>query len=108
MAEGRNWEETLTVSADLLHDLENFISHPSSRQQDVLVERDLKIDDTHNLNWLIKHDLFEGVVLHLTLMDTDAYRFLAGYEMALAKPEDVFGDFEVAWQGSHYHLHVRQ
>ncbi len=100
------WEQTLSVSPDLLRNLEDFISHPSTRQQDIFAEQNFPVDSHHHLHWLIKHDLFEGVVLHLTLLDTEAYQFLAGYELALAKPEDALGDFEVSWQGDKYRLHV--
>ena len=100
------WEQTLTVSADIMRNLEDFISHPSTRQQDIFAEQNFPIDSHHHLHWLIKHDLFEGVVLHLTLLDTEAYKFLAGYELALAKPEDALGDFDVSWRGDTYRLHV--
>ncbi len=100
------FEETLTLTATMLKDIDTFITQPESRQADLLVERNFPVEDHIVLNWLIKHDLFEGVVMHLTLLNTDLYENLGTADAALSAAEEVFGEFSISWKGAQYILHV--
>jgi hypothetical protein len=60
------------------------------------------------LNWLIKHDLFEGVLMHLTLLDIDAYEHLGTADAAISSSEEIFGTYQISWKGTTYTLHVVQ
>lgn len=104
MAGQASWEETITVSRQFLNELRSFIHEPGGRQQDVFWRREVDVDKPRQIQLIIKHDLFEGVVLTLNLMDTEEYRFLGGDVRALAVAEDILGDIEVARDGAIYRV----
>ncbi len=99
-------EKTLTVDADLLLGLHDFITQPDTRLADVFAEQNFPVSATVTLNWLIKHDLFEGVVMHVSLIDMEAYRHLGGQEVSISAPEDIYGDYRVSWEETDYILRV--
>lgn len=99
-------EKTLTVDADLLLGLHDFITQPDTRLADVFAEQNFPVSATVTLNWLIKHDLFEGVVMHMSLIDMEAYRHLGGQEVSISAPEDIYGDYRVSWAETDYILHI--
>ncbi|MCY0909197.1 MAG: hypothetical protein C7B44_14745 [Sulfobacillus thermosulfidooxidans] len=101
------WEETLIVDPHQLERLRIFITQPDSRTHDVFAEQTFTINDTIALNWLVKHDLFEGVMMQVSLLDTADYRHLGGDDIIVSNPEDIFGDYRVRWRHAEYLLHVK-
>ncbi len=99
-------EKTLTVDADLLLGLHDFITQPDTRLADVFAEQNFQVSPTVTLNWLIKHDLFEGVVMHVSLIDMEAYQHLGGQEVSISAPEDIYGDYRVSLEETDYILRV--
>ncbi len=81
-----------------LRALDQFISQPDTRSKDVFSGNTITVSDTHHLEWLIKHDLFEGVVMQVSLMDREEGHFLAGMGQPLATAEDILDDFIFTWQ----------
>lgn len=89
---------TITFTEDDLKSLDRFISEPDTRTGDIFRGDTVELSDQYHLDWLVKHDLFEGVVLQVSLMDTEAYRFLAGTSLALAHSENILDDVTFSWQ----------
>ncbi|MGC8487210.1 MAG: hypothetical protein ACP5QO_03170 [Clostridia bacterium] len=100
------WKTTLRLPADFLERLERFIRDPSSREADVFFEQRFDVGDDRSLTVTVKHDIYEGVVMHLTLLDEDAYRFLAGHELELPEAQALPGDYEVRLGSRRYRLHL--
>lgn len=100
------WEKTVRLSKDFPARLERFIRDPASRQADVFYEETWDVGDRRSLTLTVKHDIFEGVVMHLTLLDEDAYRFLGGHEQALREGGELVGDYEVHDAERRYRLRI--
>lgn len=105
VAESNVWEKTVPLTSEKMQQLARFITQPDTRQHDILMEETYEVNASRSLQWLIKHDLFEGVGLYLTLMDPDTMKFLAGTQAALANPEDLAGDYEIGFEGETYRVH---
>lgn len=104
MASRASWEETIRLSPDFLDKLDGFIHEPGSRKAAVFWRREIAVDEPRQLELIIKHDLFEGVVLTVNLMDQDAYQFLGGDVRPLAVAKDVLGDLEIVRDGAVYRV----
>lgn len=102
------WHKTLTFSPDRIRALEAFIKEPDTRQSDIFDSGTFPIDDATRLDWIIKHDLFEGVVLHLSLMSGDGTQFLAGYEVPLSEVHELLTTHPIEHGQSHYQLIIHE
>lgn len=102
-----DWHGVLPLTQKRLQDLETFIREPDTRQHDIFDHGTLIIGSPLSLDWIIKHDLYEGVVMHFSLMDTASARFLAGNEAALSQAQDVLATFAIHYQGNAYILTVQ-
>jgi len=98
--------ETYSVSADFLERLNTFITAPDSRQQDVFSRHIMALDDTLQFEWIIKHDLFEGVVSQLHLFNPVTWHLVVGTQRPISEPEQIFGTYDVWFNGQHYQLTV--
>jgi hypothetical protein len=83
-----DFEGTIALTAAQVRDLDAFIHEPDTRQGDVFDHGSMAVDQHLNLDWIIKHDLFEGVVLQISLMTEDGTRFLAGEGRSLNHVDD--------------------
>lgn len=101
------WTKTVVLPEGLLTDLETFIHHPETRQKDVLWEQNLDVEPNLFLNVTVKHDIFEGTVINLSLVEPQAYRYLAGESRSLGRAQDVLGDYDVVWNESTYRLRLQ-
>jgi hypothetical protein len=100
------WETTWAVGPDTLNALDQFIMHPDTRTSDIFLQKNFPIRPGLQLEWLIKHDLFEGVVLHASLMDTEEYRLLGQQDRHLRQASDALGDIVIDWRQQRFVLHV--
>ncbi|NMP20882.1 hypothetical protein [Sulfobacillus harzensis] len=101
-----DWSGTLTFSEDSLQALDAFIHHPDTRQTDIFQQGTLAVDGQVHLDWIIKHDIFEGVVMHVSLMGDDGTRFLGGDGAVLTEAQEALRTFDVNYEGTTYHLSV--
>ena len=106
LASASLWEESIQLPSGFLSDLETFITRQETRKADVFWQHELMVGPGLTLQIIVKHDLFEGVVLHLTLLDTEAYRFVAGHDVSIKNAEQALGSFEVVHQGATYRIHL--
>ncbi len=102
------WNGSLRLTADSIEALDSFIHHPDMRKGDIFQQGVLEVNDHEHIDWIIKHDLFEGVVMHLSLMGDDGTRFLAGDGMVLQEAEDALRTFAVEHNGTAYHVSVTE
>lgn len=89
---------TVTFTESELEALDRFISEPDTRTGDIFRGDTVELSDQYHLDWIIKHDLFEGVVMQVSLMDTEAYRFLAGTSRPVTHSEDILDDVSFIWK----------
>lgn len=101
------WEDTFITPPEFVQALAAFMADPDSRTCDIFTEKSFAVAPDLALHWVVKHDLFEGTIMHLSLMDTEAYRYLAGLDRPLQQPEDLYGDYDVLWSRQAYRLHIR-
>ncbi len=106
MGSAARWEQRIQVPNDFVSRLNTFITRPDTRRQDVFWEETVPVDPPLTMHLVIKHDLYEGVVLHLSLYDMDAYRFLAGHEVSLREAVEALGAFDVVWQNTTYRIYL--
>ncbi|MCL5967160.1 MAG: hypothetical protein M1516_00685 [Firmicutes bacterium] len=104
--DGTTWEETLRLPEGLSGGLERFIRDPSTREADVFFEQTFDVGDGRSFTVTVKHDLYEGVVMNLTLLDEEAYQFLAGHEAHLGGAGDLPGEYEVRYGQARYRLRL--
>lgn len=95
---------TITLAAPQLEALEAFIHEPDTRQSDIYEQGRLTVGDDVSVDWIIKHDLFEGVVLHISLMGENGTRFLAGEGAALSRAEDALKTFSLSFEDQTYRV----
>lgn len=89
---------TVIVTDSELQALDQFITEPDTRRGDIFRGETLPISDAYYLDWLIKHDLFEGVVVQVSLMDNETHSFLAGTGRSLSQSQDILDDFIFTWE----------
>lgn len=102
------WNGSLRLTADTLKALDSFIHHPDMRTGDIFQQGALDVDKHVHIDWIIKHDLFEGVVMHLSLMGDDGTRFLAGDGSILTEAHDALRTFTLEHGGTAYHVSVTE
>lgn len=101
-----DWNGTLKFSPEQVTALEAFIREPDTRTTDIFDHGTLPVDEATHIDWIIKHDLFEGVVIHLSLMAADGTRYLAGTEAILAETADVFQTLTIDHEGRLYSVTI--
>ena len=69
-------------------------------------EKIFDVGERRSLTVTVKHDIYEGVMMNLTLLDEEAYRFLAGRESHLNEAGDLPGEYEVRFGEAHYRLRL--
>lgn len=95
-------------SDDALQALDRFIHQPESREQDVFLSETYEVGDTRVLEWVIRHDIFEGVLSNLNLVDQEAYRHLEGTTSPIERAEDAIQTFSLTYDGKTYALKVQK
>lgn len=88
---------TVVFTEPELGALDQFITEPDTRTGDIFRTDTLQVSEAYYLDWLIKHDLFEGVVMQVSLMDSEEHRFLAGTDRPLTESQDILDDFIFTW-----------
>lgn len=101
-----DWNGTITLSTESIGHLSTFMHQPDTRHSDIFDQGSLEATPDHRIDWIIKHDLFEGVVFQLSLMNQDGTMFLAGSGSVLQEPADILGTHTIEHRDSTYHLHV--
>lgn len=103
-----HWTGSLTFSPSQKEALETFIHHPDTRSSDIFDQGTLAVkDQSLRLDWIIKHDLFEGVVIHFSLMADDGSRFLAGDESTLSDAQALCKTYKITYQDQTYEIDVQ-
>jgi len=102
----QTWNKTIRLPGDFPARLERFIRDPSSRAADVFFEETFDIGDRTTLTVTVKHDLYQGVVLHLTLLADDGSRYLGGTEAEIAEATDLPGQYEVRRGSRRYRVRL--
>ncbi|PSR22642.1 MAG: hypothetical protein C7B45_06205 [Sulfobacillus acidophilus] len=102
-----DWTGTLTFTPEQQQALEAFIREPDTRRDDVFAHGSLETGSPARLDWIIKHDIFEGVVVHFSLMTPDGGSFLAGVEQSLSHAPDLFQTYDIRYQGRQYSVTVK-
>lgn len=103
-----DWKGTLTLTASRIAALDDFIHQPDTRTGDVFNQGVLEVGGDTVVDWIIKHDLFEGVVVHFSLMAEDGTRFVAGAEGSLSRAGDLLGEHVIEHEGKRYRITVSQ
>ncbi|PSR25213.1 hypothetical protein SAMN00768000_3176 [Sulfobacillus thermosulfidooxidans DSM 9293] len=101
-------DNQISITPDMLSQLEVFITQPDRRTSDIFAERNFPLDHHLNLHWIIRHDIFEGVVMHLSLIDTEEYRHIAGFDKSITTAHDIEGEYVLQNSSALYRLHVYQ
>lgn len=96
----------VTVDPNFLHALDRFIHEPESRRSDVLVRRQWAPAPGLEVHWAVKHDLFAGVLMVASVVDTEAGRVVADQEKPIARPDDVLGEITLAAGGRTVRIRV--
>ncbi len=102
-----DWSGTLTFDDSKLVELETYIHEPYSRSGDIFDQGTLNTGKGPQLDWVIKHDLFQGVILHLNLMTEDNSAFLAGQEEQLSKARDLLNTYTLKHDGRTYQITIK-
>ena len=97
-----NWTGTVTLTAEQLESLDRFIHEPYTRVSDIFQRGRLEVDSHFAVDWIIKHDLFEGVVAHFSLMSHDGSTFFVGTEQTLSRVDDWFQDYAIEHDNRRY------
>ncbi len=100
-------EHVARLSPSTLEQLENFITRPDTRQSDIFIEKYFPLAPPLVLNWIVKHDIFEGVIMHLSLIDTDLYRHITGTDKTIGEARDIFGEYIVHNDTDTYRLDIK-
>ena len=103
-----DWSGTLTLQPEQVNALESFIREPDTRQSDIFDQGSLGQDGSVRVDWIIKHDLYEGVVVHFSLMSADGTQFLSGAEKSLREAQDLFERFTLTHDNHDYDISVRR
>lgn len=103
-----DWSGTLTLQPEQVDALEAFIREPDTRGSDIFDQGSLDHDGDVRVDWIIKHDLYEGVVAHWSLMSADGNTFLCGAEKSLREARDLFDRFTLSHDGRDYEISVRR
>ncbi|MCY0899626.1 MAG: hypothetical protein OWU33_11960 [Firmicutes bacterium] len=106
MSHPSQWKETLTFSSDDLQSLEVFIHEPDTRRSDIFREGTLAEHDGVRIDWVIKHDLFEGVVVHFSALNADGTIFYGGDQATLRDARDLIGTYHIRHGESTYDITV--
>lgn len=101
-----DWNGTITLSAESIGHLSTFMHQPDTRQSDIFDQGSLEATPGRRIDWIIKHDLFEGVVFQLSLMNQDGTMFLAGSGSILQEPADILGTHMIEHSDGTYHVNV--
>jgi hypothetical protein len=103
-----NTADTLVVTVDqnLWDALGRFIHEPESRRSDVLVHRQWVPAPGLEVHWTVKHDLFAGVLMVVSIVDTEAGRVVADREKPLAQADDLLGEVTVTAGTRTWRIHV--
>lgn len=96
----------LTLPTSFLSQLDAFIRFPDQRSGDVFYRRDIPASPHLSLQWVVRHDIFEGTVAQLSLIDDEAGRYLAGEDRPLKEAGDVWGSYTVRTGEAEYRLEV--
>lgn len=102
-----DWSGTLMMQKNQVEALDAFIHEPDTRQSDIFGQGTLDAGEGQPLDWIIKHDIFEGVVLHLSLMAEGHTSFLAGHEEPLSRASDLFQTYALEHDGKTYALTIK-
>ncbi len=97
-------EHVTSLSPTRRDELKNFITRPDTRQNDVFIEQNFAVGPQLDLNWIVKHDIFEGVIMHISLIDTELYRHLAGIDKMISEEDDILGEYIIRNQSNTYRL----
>jgi len=103
-----NWNGTIEIPAYQVKNLESFIHEPYTRTGDIFDQGQLDVTADLTVDWIIKHDLYEGVVVHLSLMEKEAIRFLVGAEATLSLASDLLTTFTLEHGGNSYTINVTE
>lgn len=103
-----SWHGTLKVSHQHLDALDTFIHEPDTRQGDIFDQGTLTVDRHQQIDWIIKHDLYEGVVVHFSLMKRDAVEFLKGTEKTLRQASDLMQQYTLEHDDRAYEIMVSE
>jgi len=88
------WSRTISFTDEDCHALDAFIHEPHTRQSDIFKSDTLPVEHNgHTIEWIIKHDLFEGVVAHVSLLADSGTRYVAGDGLVLSQAADAFHTF---------------
>ncbi|MBX5466416.1 MAG: hypothetical protein K6U14_02825 [Firmicutes bacterium] len=102
-----DWESEWVAPPEFQTALETFIRHPDQRQQDVYHHLRYVLDDGLALEWVVKHDLFEGAVAQWSLFDLHRGQYLAGVDRPLPAADAVWGTYQLTHAGRTYRLRVQ-
>lgn len=102
----KDWSGTLTLRPEQVDALEAFIRESDTRESDIFDHGSLGEHGDVRIDWIIKHDLFEGVVVHWSLMSADGTTFLGGAEKSLQEANDLFDRFTLSHDGHDYDISV--
>ncbi|MCY0878087.1 MAG: hypothetical protein OWU84_03985 [Firmicutes bacterium] len=89
------WTDTLSFSPADLQALDVFIHQPSTRQSDIFAEGTVARHDGVRIDWVIKHDLFEGVVVHFSALNEDGTVFYGGDQATLREARDLLNTYHI-------------
>jgi hypothetical protein len=95
MADHGTREIAITLPEGLLAALDTYIERPELRRDDVFWRHQVAVGPDRAIHVVVKHDLFEGVVVNVDVMDQEAYRQLGGVQRALARASDLTGAYAV-------------
>jgi hypothetical protein len=96
----------LTLPTSFLAQLDAFIRFPDQRPGDILYRQDIQASSRLSLQWVVRHDIFEGTVAQLSLIDDEAGRYLAGEDRPLKEAGDVWGSYAVRTGEEEYRVDV--
>ena len=102
-----DWNGEISFELEQMAALEAFIHEPDTRRSDIFAQGVLGIKGDRALFWIIKHDLFEGVVLNLSLMTQDASLFLEGMGTSLSQARDLSHSYTIEHDEQQYQLIIK-
>ncbi len=103
-----DWNGSLTLGTEQMAALDAFIHQPDTRKGDIFAQGTLPVNPGLAVDWIIKHDLFEGVVIHFSLMAQDGTVFLAGADASLSQAADLRESYVLEHEDARYHVTIAQ